>query len=93
MAITHREMPMRATVHNRLAAEYVRKRRGRKHQDEFAQELSAVLGVTISVPSLSYYESASQTIPAAVLLAAQQLTRRMNGNPSTPSPQKIAGDS
>ena len=76
MPITNREMPMRASLHNQLAANVLRKRRGRKPQESFARELSAVLGVTIGVSSLSYYESASQTIPAAVLLAAQQLTRR-----------------
>lgn len=79
----HRRPPMAGTFFNDLAGEYLRSKRAKLglSQPAFAAELSMLVDREISPSSLSYFESARHSVPAAVLLAAQsmqaqQLARR-----------------
>jgi transcriptional regulator with XRE-family HTH domain len=67
---------MRSTADNALAGSYLKQARlglGRS-QGEFAQDLTAALGLEVGQSSLSNYETARRLIPAAVIIAAFRLS-------------------
>lgn len=70
---------MARTSHNAVAGRAVRQARlaaaGNATQPAFAGRLAADLGLPISAPALSSWETSKRTVPAAVLLAAARLTR------------------
>jgi transcriptional regulator with XRE-family HTH domain len=67
---------MRSTTHNRQAGSYLRLARLASGcgQESLALRLSEHLGLKMSGSQLSYYESGTHVVPAAVLLAVAELT-------------------
>lgn len=74
---------MRATTFNRLAADFLKEKRARLGlgQEQYAWELSELVGLQISAISIHYYEAGKHTVPAAVLLAAQTLKKPRRREP------------
>ena len=88
MPTTYRQpQAMQRSAHNARAGSVMRKARERRHwtQGYLAYLLSERLGVGVSATSMSYYETGSATVPAAVLLAVLELT-----DTSLPRPARSA---
>lgn len=72
---------MAATQHNKLAGTWLRQAResgGKRKRSapQFVKALSAALGTTVNTGALYAWEGGTRTVPAAVLLAAAEITHR-----------------
>jgi hypothetical protein len=69
---------MRTSPYNLQAAAYLKAAReaSGRSQEVLAMELSERLGFSLSSSSLAYYETAGNAIPAAVVFAVLELTRK-----------------
>jgi hypothetical protein len=71
---------MAATRHNKLAGQWLRSAResGRRKRSgaQFAKALSEALETTVNTGALYAWEAGTRTVPAAVLVAAAQITKR-----------------
>jgi helix-turn-helix protein len=74
-ATTRAPKAMALTSYNSQAGAQLRQARHRAGMDQLAMSwaLSYLLGFEVSTSSLAYYESGTNTVPAAVLLAALEL--------------------
>jgi len=75
-ATRHAPKAMSRTDQNAQAGEYLKRARqsARLSQEQMAMELTEHLGVSVCASAVSYFETATNTIPAAIVFAVHELT-------------------